>query len=496
MKGLLTITLVLIASLFTVAQENKLHSSDFWAAKPDLNQVKTLIAEGHDPVALNQNAFDATVYAILRKADNDVIKYLLQMDGNSPNKKTHDSRIYLHWAAYSNNLEIVTYLLDAGASVTDLDSHGNTPLTFAANGGLKNVAIYEAFQSNGVDLTKEKNDNGANLLLLIASKLNNEKELNQFLSYGLSLDSKDKNGNNLFHYAASKGNISFLKLLIEKGVRYDALNKNGGNAILMASRGARGHQNSIELYQFLESLGLKVNVVGDNGRNPLHTIASRTENIELVDYFLNYGVDVNLQDDRGRSPFMNAASRNSLEIIKHLHKHLTDINARDNNGQTALSMAVQGNSPKVVSYLIANNAATDVIDEKGNNLAYYLINSYRLKDVEKFESKFALLESKGVSMNAAQENGNTLLHFAVLKGDMSLIKRLSNIGIDVNVKNDEGMTALHLAAMKAKDDTIIKYLISQGADIQIKTDFEESVYDLAIENEILVNKNIPLNFLK
>jgi len=68
--------------------------------------------------------------------------------------------------------------------------------------------------------------------------------------------------------------------------------------------------------------------------------------------------------------------------------------------------------------------------------------------------------------------------------------------IDVNAKNGQGYTALHIASMKAKNDDILKYLLSKGADHSIKTDFEESAYDLAIENELLKKNNTELNFLK
>ncbi len=496
MKIYFTVAVLFLSSLFTVAQENIFYTSDFWKGQPDLNEVKKLIAAGHDPVALNQNAFDATVYAIIRNADNDIIEYLLGLEGNSPNKKTHDGRNYLHWAAYSNNLHIVKYLLKAGSSVSELDSHGNTPLTFAANSGLKNPKIYNAFKQNGVDLSKERNDEDANLLLIIAPHLENEKELNQFLAYGLSLDSIDKNGNNLFHHAVAKGNISFLKLLIEKGVKYNALNKNGGNAVLMASRGARGHQNNIELYKFLESLGLKVNVVGDQGRNPLHTIAARSQNVNLIDYFIKNGVDINLQDDAGISPFMYAAASNNLNIVKHLYKDLKNINVKNETGQTALTMAISRNTADVVEFLLENNANASIIDINGNSLAYYLINSYSDRNKDLFEEKLQLLKAKNVSMKVNQSGGNTLYHLAVLKGNLNLIKRVDSFDIDINSKNDEGMTALHLAAMKAKDDTIIKHLISQGADLNIKTDFNESVYDLANENELLKNNKTQLNFLK
>jgi uncharacterized protein len=39
-------------------------------------------------------------------------------------------------------------------------------------------------------------------------------------------------------------------------------------------------------------------------------------------------------------------------------------------------------------------------------------------------------------------------------------------------------------------------LISIGADKSITTDFEESVYDLASENELLTQRNIKIDFLK
>ena len=65
----------------------------------------------------------------------------------------------------------------------------------------------------------------------------------------------------------------------------------------------------------------------------------------------------------------------------------------------------------------------------------------------------------------------------------------------VNEVNSEGLTALHQAAMKAKDDQLLKYLISIGADKKATTDFEDTAYALASENEFLQKHNVPLNFL-
>lgn len=99
-------------------------------------------------------------------------------------------------------------------------------------------------------------------------------------------------------------------------------------------------------------------------------------------------------------------------------------------------------------------------------------------------------------MTKTQWEGNTLLHLATEKNSLSLLNQLFNYGIDVNAKNAQGYTALHIASMKAKNNSILKYLLSKGADHSIKTDFKESAYDLVLENELLKENNTELNFLK
>lgn len=494
MKNIWITTLLFLIGISSIAQENIFHSSDFWNTNPSLEEVKQLIKEGNSPVALNKNAFDATVYAIIRGAQNDIIEYLLNMEGNSPNKKTHDGRNYLHWASYANNVAIVQELLEKGSSVTKKDSHGLTPLAFAANAGVTNIELYKLFKDYDVDLLKEQSEHGASLLLLVAASLQNEKELNDFLNLGLDLHSVDEDGNNIFHYAVKKGNISFLKLLIQKGVNHKAINKNGGNAMLMASRGARGHQNALDLYTFLESHEIPVNITGDQGRNPLHAIASNSKDIDIINYFIERNVDVNLADIDGNTPFMNATSYNNLEVVKHLYTHVDQVNLKNKEGKTALMMAVYRNEPSVVQFLIDQHADLSPTDHKGNSLAYYLLKSYSDRNTDHFNAKLELLTHLGVSMNTIQEDGHTLYHIAVAQGSLNLLKQLEEFDIDLNLKNDDGLTALHLAAMTAKNESIIKYLISKGADIHIKTDFEESAYDLAKENELL--NNTALNYLK
>ena len=44
--------------------------------------------------------------------------------------------------------------------------------------------------------------------------------------------------------------------------------------------------------------------------------------------------------------------------------------------------------------------------------------------------------------------------------------------------------------MRADNEDLLRYLLSQGADKKIKTEFEETAFSLAQENELLQKKNI------
>ena len=79
---------------------------------------------------------------------------------------------------------------------------------------------------------------------------------------------------------------------------------------------------------------------------------------------------------------------------------------------------------------------------------------------------------------------------------MNLLKKLADLNIDINAKNKDGLTVLHKAAMISKDDTIMKYLVSIGAKKEITTEFDETTYALAKENESLAKNKTDLEFLK
>ncbi len=532
MKKIILAALFALASLAANAQQNTLLNSTFWQGKPDAAAVKAEVEKGSNPSQMNSSSFDPVVMAINADAPIESIKYLLAQPGNDINKTTHDSRNYLHWAASKGNSEIMEFLLTKGAKTNNEDSHGSTPILFAAGGGQQNTKVYDLLIAKGVDLKKAVNAEGANALLLAISNDPEMKLTDYFVSKGLGINSTDAAGNNAFSYAARSGNIEMLKKLQQRGIKPNA------NAMLMAAQGSRRGANTLELFQYLESLQLKANVTGKDGQNALHSIVRRPGQNEIIQYFLAKGTDVNQVDEDGNSVFMNAAAANrDTAVLALLLPNVKNINHANQKGLSALSVAVRGNSPEVVDYLIRKGADVKILDKAGNSLAFYAVESYRPHSTqpmmamggagqgprpgagagsgaggpqgsqggrtagmgpkpEDFDNKVKALQAAGLDIKAPQENGSSLFHVAIAKNDVAILKRLQALGLDVNTKDKEGFTPLHKAALIAKDDVILKYLLEAGAKKDAATSFEETAFDLASENETLKKNNISLTFLK
>ncbi|KAF2514923.1 ankyrin repeat domain-containing protein [Flavobacterium foetidum] len=498
MKKNLLASFALAATLLVSAQQkNTLLEASFWKTSPNIETVKAEIAKGNNPSEANANAFDVTTLAINNDAPVETIKFLIEQPGNSITKLTHDNRIYLHWAAYRGNTELVQYLIAKGSDVNFEDSHGTMPADFAASNGQANPAMFDAFFKAGVD-PKKKYANGANLLLLAIASDKDLKAAEYFSTKGMSLKDVDANGNTAFTYASRSGNISLLKKLIEKGI------KPTDEALLVAAQGSRRESNPIETYKYLvEEVKLKPTAQNKNGQNVLHILAGKPNQTEIIKYFLDKGVDVNKADKEGNTPVMAAASAREIAVLELFLPKAKNINLQNTKGESALTKAVQYGTPEAVSLLLSKDADVNVKDKDGNNLGVYLVQSYRPAGRERetpkqdpFDAKAKLLQDKGLNLAAAQKDGNTLYHLAITKNDVSLLKKITDLKADINAKNKDGLTSLHRAAMISKDDAVLKYLIAAGAKKDISTEFDETAYALAKENELLTKNNVSVEFLK
>ncbi|CAM1372830.1 ankyrin repeat domain-containing protein [Tenacibaculum xiamenense] len=492
----LTAIFIFCVGMIAAQTKNEFLDRKFWQTNPTVQTVKQKISEGNNPTALNAYGFDAVVYAILEKTNNDAIKHLLSIKGNDVNKLTHDKRTYVFWAAYANNVELMEHLIANKARMDLKDSHNFSVSTFAAATGKDNTKIYDLCIENGIDIKNDSDEHGANALLLASGSLKDFSLIDYFVSKGIDINSRDHDGNGIFNYVAKSGNKDFLDKLKTKGISIDKLNKKGENALFLATRGSRKGYNSLEYLKYLESLGLEVNVVNKDGNTPLHNLAYGNKDLKTLQYFLDKGVNPNQVNEEGNSVLMHAAYRNSLEVVSLFANKTKNINHKNKDGNSALTASVAGNASDIVKFILDKGGDINLIDTKGNSLAYYLIESYGDRYKEDFKKKKDLLVNNGLNLNKIQAGKNTLFHLAIDKNSLNLLKEISSLNLDINAKNSDGLTVLHKAVMSAKDTKIIEYLLSIGAKKSITTEFGETVFDLAKENEILSSKNIDINFLK
>ncbi|WP_139959729.1 ankyrin repeat domain-containing protein [Flavicella sediminum] len=474
--------------------DNAFHNRSFWQTKPTVETVKQKIKEGHDAVTPNKAAFDAICYAIMAKAPVKTIEYLLSLPGNNINKPTHDGRSYLMWAGSAGDIAVMKLLLKKGADTKVVGSHGFTWFTFTVNAGHENTAIYDLMIANGVDV-KETNRAGANAILLMAGHSKDGKIISYFEKKGLDVKAEDNKGNNLLFYAAQRGNIALIKKYIQKGFNYKKINSEGENLVLFASHGARGYSNSLTVYEYLATLGLDFTSSNKNEQNALHFLASNAKEIAVVDFFIAKGIAIHQKDKEGNTPFLNAARGHNQVILKKLMTSVSNINQKNKEGFSAITFATQRINGQLFSFLEAKGADLNVVDADGNNLYYHLFTSYSRRTKADFELLVRALEKAKVPFEKASKNTSPL-HIAVEKGDEKLILKALELGAEINKKNTEGLTPLHLAAMKANNVSLLKMLLSKGADKNMLTDFEESAYDLAIENELLKKQKLDIKFLK
>lgn len=502
MKKTFFTVLLVAAALFGKAQNNTLMSADFWKSAPTVESIKAEIAKGNSPSQQNAGFFDPVVMAINNKASNDVIKFLIEQEGNSVDKKTHHSRIYLQWAAAQGNLVLVKYLISKGSNVNYTDSHGESVIIYAAKGN-KNTAVFDALFAAGVD-PKSKDAEGINLIMYAIASDNNLKITDYFTSKGISLTDKDNHGRTVADHAAKLGDLAIIDQLIARGV------KPTDQALFFATQGSRQKQNGLDVFETLiTKYNLNPKAVNPEGANMLHIIAKRP-NKELFNYFLNQGVDVAQVDNDGNTVLINAASGKDIQIIETLISKANNVNTINENGESALTKAIASGTADIASLLIKNGADINVIDKNGNNLAYYWFNSFRptggqggrpgtqnqSPQVDEFAEKLVVLKNAGLNLTSPQQNGSTLLHIAVEKDNLALIKKAIELGTDINAQDAEGNSALHKAALTAKDDKILKALIQAGIKKELKTEFDETAYDLASQNEFLKQNNISIDFLK
>ena len=344
----------------------------------------------------------------------------------------------------SRSLGVAQLLLDAGADVNQAWSEGTTP-------------IFEATSDQYLELAKLLVSKGADVNvqlisgltpLIYATRNGAARCVDLFLDAGADINAvASEHGIGAFGWALNRLDLKLAEHLFERG----AVPNFGAIETLPLAIAEHG---SLAFVRALEDKGCKL--VRDDQRGRMAFISARNPDPEVFDYFLNHGADPSEGNDFGYTPLILAALNNRSSLIRRYLERGDDASVRDIDGETALSLAL----------------------EKRNNDAVAVLRKFHVEecDYSALTPDAAMLRAakdgalgtilnlwdEGISINSADEEGNTPMLLSVKAGHLGVVRSLYHLGADINHHNLNGETAL--ATAKASDSTdIVNSLQEFGA---------------------------------
>ncbi|OUM70571.1 hypothetical protein PIROE2DRAFT_19457 [Piromyces sp. E2] len=306
------------------------------------------------------------------------------------------------------------------------------------------------------------------------------------------------------------------KLLIDSFIYSSYDNKNDSNATLTNIFYENEYFNLIVNYAIKEGSmtavkylieneeykpNLDLNVCDINNEYPLITALYEKKN-GILRYLVRHGADCNVRNSNGIPLLMLAMQNNNEEVIEFLLEQPNIyINDKDPNGYSAFMTAINQNNTYLTELILDYSNENDIVidinemDASGNYPIVKAVND------NNFDMVITLVEygaENYLNMNLQDINENPLLHLAYKHGYLKMFKYLIQY-LDINQVDGNGQSIIFFAAAE-NDIDMVNYLISNGADVNVRDYYDNTVIDYAIVNgnyellEILVQKdNLLLN---
>jgi ankyrin repeat protein len=321
--------------------------------------------------AFAQNASDASerLYQAVRNDNMATLRALIKEHG--ANAKDSHGQTPLMFAAAYGSLDAMKLLIASGADVKAENDAGATALHWGAYDAQKIRLLLES----GADPNKASRI-GRTPLIVAAGTAGTLEAVKLLLEKGTDVNAADGNGFTPLIVAAGVDNAPVAKLLIEKGANINAKANTGQEATPLMSA---AHNGNVQLTRLLlareadvtpisadRSGNVKNGPVAFGNATALH-FAVTSGSTEMVRTVLDATVAanpaaVNAKDVRGMTPLVFAIStdRPNLEIVRMLLAKGADASIKTKDGESAYDWARKFNNPPVLAALklqAASNSA-------------------------------------------------------------------------------------------------------------------------------------------
>lgn len=396
--------------------------------------VDLLLKAGADPNA-GPTGGATPVMTAARVGSADVVKLLLAHGGNANAKETLQGQTALMWAAAERHPDVVRVLVEGGADVharTNIPPEPRRGMGRPAGGGggagAGNAAAAGGIAAAGGANAAAGGNGGANAVTISAA---------------------NSNGFTPLLFAARVGDIESARVLLQAGADVNEATADGMSALVLAT--VRGYP---QFAMFLLDKGANANAAGA-GYTALHWAAGTWES-ELTVRAIN--------GERGEWRTIAGLREGKLELVKALLAHGADPNARmkkaparaggsknpalpELEGAPPLVLAAMAGSADVMRALVAGGADIKLGTKAHGTILMaaaglgHVQGENTVPESDVLVAVQAALEL-GADPKAADDAGNTALHYAGYMRHDSVIQLLVEKGVPLDATNKYGETGL------------------------------------------------------
>ncbi|XP_029981407.1 ankyrin repeat domain-containing protein 50 [Sphaeramia orbicularis] len=413
------------------------------------------LADGDGRTALSVSALCVPTAAGV-KGYGEVACLLLER-GADPGHRDHDGMTPLLLAAYEGHDDIVELLLEAGADVDETAGpNGNvsaaaavTPLLAAAAMGQIKTVSRLLFWGAAVDAI----DCEGRTALCLAAARGSVEVVRALLDRGLDENHKDDLGWTPLHAAACEGHRVICAVLTEQGsmARVGEMDIEGRTPLILAAQ--EGHLSTVRLLLDRRS---PIDHRAYDGHSAL-SAALLEGHVEVAELLMRRGADTDVRDAEGRPLLYLLVLESRLEMATLLiEKGGVPLESRDSEGRTALHVASWQGCADIVTLLLKHGANPNAQDSEGRPPLHSVAWTGHA------DVGWRLLETSGVNIDLACNQGATALSIAVQEGHINIVAMLLKKGANPDHIDKYGRSPVKVAS-KHGHFNIIRLLESYGA---------------------------------
>ncbi|CAI6303043.1 unnamed protein product [Periconia digitata] len=458
-----------------------------WAASSGRTDVIHKLlqdSKSHETKTLASLSSGEAIMMAIKNGHTDTAKYLIESTPFDEYRDDNDMTL-VHWAAKLGQAIVVEELARKGASLSDKDAEGRTPLDYALESnnedtinlllkGGKHISrqdtvniqsLHFSARTGDISMIKKLHEKGSSLeardgkgqtVIFHAVKGKQYATLKWLLEQSANIHAVDKQGFSALHIAAQECDLQSATILVDKGADVNAFSSEKLTPLLCTVQ-----SQGVDVLKYLLDKGADIHAMDKNMDRVAHKIARRGDSAELLwKTAYDLGCNIEISGKQGNTPAHLAAESGSVAILRHLVEKNVDVRTIKNiAGYTPLMVAASAGKADAVRFLLENGCTHEIVDSSGKTLVELSIiwgNPSVMQALQDFGAKFDSVDSTSDARHPVWR--------AIWDGQYASVKQVLDDGLDVNYTH-RGISLLQ-CAIEAKNLDAMRLLLDSGADAE------------------------------